>query len=618
MSHSCPSSTGSGSAGAHTSTTEEIQTCDSKKSRVVLLIGETGTGKSTFVNYLANYFLQGSLSKLKVVIPNKIYRTANVTGFENHSEASLDDVTGSQTRSCITYSFRRDKAMFRFIDTPGLSDTSNSATEHVDDNSINTILTAASQAGKLHAIVLIINGSASRLTISLRNALQRISGNYSDVFLNDMIVIYTNCQKGGKNFNESSLPFFPKRTFVMDNSAFCSPPSDWDEEDREQQELSWKLSMQRIKEIVDFIDQLGPQFTEVFQEVVGSRNAIISHILRASAEIQKQQTLIEVLTELKSQRSTPESKLTREEVKASAHDGLFQLLQHQETSAATRSQAESMYSYVQAKHTGVATHAQSASNYTTQDRRTYKETVYTSYHNTLCRGCYKTCHERCGLAFTNVRGDHIFRGCASTGNDLCRKCDCSYKLHIHEMYKLVEKSVWETDVDYYKKAEYELQTDRVRELERDVVGLENQVQAAQYELRTLEAQLANSSRNSEEYRAQELQIQYKKDAIFNKKKQAEAASGEIRNKKAEIETKLQSTDAELRKAETLLQKAQDTVKAKCVELKEICSRLNFVEELNCIKESLRTALSTLTTTQARESADAFISSLDRLANELTE
>jgi len=186
------------------------------------------------------------------------------------------------------------------------------------------------------------------------------------------------------------------------------------------------------------------------------------------------------------------------------------------------------------------------------------------------------------------------------------------------MYKLVEKSVWETDVDYYKKAEYERQTDRVRELERDVAGLESQVQAAQYELRTLEAQLANSSRNSEEYRARELQIQHKKDAIFNKKKQAEAATGEIRDKKAEIETKLQNTDAELRKAETLLQKAQDTVKAKCVELKQICSRLNFVEELNCIKESLRTALSTLTTTQARESADAFISSLDRLANELTE
>jgi len=436
------------------------------------LIGEIGAGKSTFINYVANYFLGGSLNSLKVVIPNRIYRSTTKVGFETHSEANLDDVTVSQTTKCLPYFFRKGQVVFRFIDTPGLSDPSNSYTQQIDKESIDKILTATSLIGQLHAIILIINGSASRLTVNVRNSLQRILGNYPDVFLNNMVVIFTNCDSTTKNFDETSLPFLPKKTFVMNNSAFYSHPSTWNEDDQDLQELNWKQSMRKIGEIVEFADQLGPQFMGVFQKMLEIRNAIKNHILRASAEIQKQQTLIDVLTKLKSKMSATESKLTQQTTKVLLYNSMLQSLQCQEQ-------------------------------------------LYAATHS-------------------DVESHH-----------------------------------------YSSNAIYE-------------------------------------------YRAKELETRQKKDEILIKKTLAEIAACKARHRKADLQTQLNSKDAEMLEAERLLKEAESTVKAKYVELKRICRGFNFAEELKCTKESLCPALSFLTSVKVRESADAFIRSLDRLMDELTE
>ena len=61
---------------------------------------------------------------------------------------------------------------------------------------------AASQAGELHAIILVINAYALKLTIKMKTALQRIAGNYPDVLRNNMLVTYTNTSAAtGLNFN---------------------------------------------------------------------------------------------------------------------------------------------------------------------------------------------------------------------------------------------------------------------------------------------------------------------------------------------------------------------------------------------------------------------------------
>ena len=104
----------------------------------VLVIGETGSGKSTFINYLTNYFRGGSLQNIKVAIPSK-YRTVITEQFA-HCENNVRDTTQSKTDMCNQYIFvdtaSPAQRQYLFLDTPGLSDTRGAEQDNQNMNKI--------------------------------------------------------------------------------------------------------------------------------------------------------------------------------------------------------------------------------------------------------------------------------------------------------------------------------------------------------------------------------------------------------------------------------------------------------------------------------------------------
>lgn len=306
-------SPGSRFASSGTSGTNEYP---SPSVRTILLVGETGSGKSTFINYLANYFLSGDLHRLKVVIPTRLHRRPTEEGYATHSEANLDDPTVSQTSKCATYSFQKDGITYNFVDTPGLSDTSDSVLRHVDDETVDTILETAGQIKMLQAIILTINGSTPKMTPNLSNALQRIAGNFPDALRDNLLVIFTNSFMKNPNFDMTCLPSVPKQYFTMNNSAFSSPPSQWDEEEAGIQEKYWKMTMKKVGDMLVCIDRLTPQSAHAIEGIRDNRSKIKTELMRAVTDIQTLQKLVETCEGLKREEEISQQKISHDQMTA--------------------------------------------------------------------------------------------------------------------------------------------------------------------------------------------------------------------------------------------------------------------------------------------------------------
>jgi len=127
----------------------------------ILLIGETGSGKSTLINYFCNYFHQGDLNHLQIAIPYKQ---------SPQNEYNLSNTAQTKTNTCTQYMFtdRMTEKQYLLVDTPGLSDTRGSEQNKMNmDQIIDTI----TKLGNLSTIIIVVNGSISRLTTSFRSIL---------------------------------------------------------------------------------------------------------------------------------------------------------------------------------------------------------------------------------------------------------------------------------------------------------------------------------------------------------------------------------------------------------------------------------------------------------------
>ncbi|CAI4220702.1 unnamed protein product, partial [Auanema sp. JU1783] len=359
----------------------------------ILLIGETGSGKSTLINYLTNYFNNGSPEEPKIAIPTKHYKE---TEKYQSSEKDLYDATKSKTSECATYGFTKDNRRYNFIDTPGLSDTE--GTER-DDLHISKIMIAAEGTGYMTAIILVMNGTVARQTVNLRNTLTRLRGSVPDTLLNNLIVVLTNCSENSANFEFESLKPWTvsqENVFYMNNSAMSKSKKWWINNGRRKAGLlrDWQESMNEINNMILRVNDLSTVAANAFGKMRQKRDKIKSVITGILLEVKKLQDTQNNLNSAKE------------------------------------------------AHKEVTENVEKYSKYKQNEEVEYVEMEKTSYYNTICmHHTDKVCHERCSLPFTADVESQIFTGCACmNGSANCLVCGCGPATHYHANEKPVKKT----------------------------------------------------------------------------------------------------------------------------------------------------------------------------------
>ncbi|CAF4355901.1 unnamed protein product [Rotaria socialis] len=359
----------------------------------MVFIGESGSGKSTCINYFANYFTGSNFtetdkySKMKIVIPNKVIPQVNFqVGDRTHSEANVYDNTRSQTQECITYSFTWGNKSIRVVDTPGFNDTN----INNDDINIKKILTKMAELPFVNAIIVTMNGTTSRLSTGLKATLAQLRGSLPDCVFTNLFFILTKCTEDSQTFSETLLSDFkpPKeRIFRMQNSLFCQQDQSRLSQPRVLQRMvdSWEDSIEVMKNIMNMICSLAPASVAAFEKMRIKRESMVSD---REMLILKQKSLINIMKTLE--------------------------IEMERLKNAQQAKSENAQ-FFEKKEIDVI------------------EIETKSYYSTICaqHGDVSICHENCSISrSTTLNLDH-FKKCAAADGNNCRHCKCGMNRHFH-------------------------------------------------------------------------------------------------------------------------------------------------------------------------------------------
>uniref|UniRef100_A0AC35FUQ1 AIG1-type G domain-containing protein n=1 Tax=Panagrolaimus sp. PS1159 TaxID=55785 RepID=A0AC35FUQ1_9BILA len=217
----------------------------------ILIMGQSGTGKSTLINALANYLkfdelcdAEKSLSfdGLQVIIPcqfdvqdDNLNTYTVIVGDKKNLNENFNYLQHCVTQMPQEYTFKSDKiGTVRIIDTPGLADARGIQQDNIN---LELIRKAVVEVHSLHALCFVLKPNESKLTVGLETTMRSLLSIFPKEALRRICFCFTNSRGTGysvgdsiqpikrflSNFQEeyaTTIPFEMGNVFCMDNEGF--------------------------------------------------------------------------------------------------------------------------------------------------------------------------------------------------------------------------------------------------------------------------------------------------------------------------------------------------------------------------------------------------------------
>ncbi|CAH1955421.1 unnamed protein product [Acanthoscelides obtectus] len=252
----------------------------------ILLVGETGVGKSTFINSFANYLsykyidrLEERKEKLHVLIPST-FQVKDKDGqihdvkVGNVEKNEYMEVGASATQGVQPYVFGiyEGRVKVRVIDTPGIGDT---RSIQQDEANCENIIGYVKNLNKLHAICLLFRPNVARLSANFEYCLVQLLSRLDKSACKNIFFIFTNTrtseygpgdtlqilQKAIENIRSDSGVMIPlnKNIFCFENEAFrylaaAENNIQFDAEVTKTYRRSWEISAKQCWNMLRYIN----------------------------------------------------------------------------------------------------------------------------------------------------------------------------------------------------------------------------------------------------------------------------------------------------------------------------------------------------------------------------
>uniref|UniRef100_A0A914QT61 G domain-containing protein n=1 Tax=Panagrolaimus davidi TaxID=227884 RepID=A0A914QT61_9BILA len=285
-----------------------------KETYNILVMGQTGTGKSTWINSFANYFQYESLDdalsdELIWLIPStfQLSTTDDDGNFKMHTvtigDHCCESIAESDTQVPQVYSFRHKSFILNFIDVPGIGDTRGVETDNIN---MKAILNTVGIFEELHAICILLKSSDTKLTTEYKFCLNEVLMHLHRKALDNVFFIITHSQ--GSNYLPGNafttlqaylkelkakkgieITLTPQKLFCVDNEAFrfqCAYKQieEFRNYDYSTYKKSWKQSRQATMKLLKEMKDLKPH--EVIHTLsINQARAIILSMIPSLATI---------------------------------------------------------------------------------------------------------------------------------------------------------------------------------------------------------------------------------------------------------------------------------------------------------------------------------------------
>ena len=223
----------------------------------ILLLGQTGSGKSSFLNLLGNFPTVLQHGNTAVASEMKDFRDLKF-------QTDMKDKTVSHTSAATVYNVPMGHFSLKIVDTPGFGDTRG---QDFDKKHAKMIVDCVKGLWHVHAITIVISGRDSRMTAQLKCVLSEVCAILPKNSKSNSLVVFTNTSSPlYLSLDIDALSKFVEHSVAPERQVFIENPY-----------VLWERSMQNMGKVDD--RELQTELVRAFKDAGSNLSKFFSCII---------------------------------------------------------------------------------------------------------------------------------------------------------------------------------------------------------------------------------------------------------------------------------------------------------------------------------------------------